>query len=408
MVSRIDDFGTPEGVQPLRGRLGARDGHALSVDEAGRVALGRHAQRDDRPLAERDRGEGRDPLAVPPRDRRRADRPGGGRCCPSRTFVNGIQQRPAAKVSSMAYSFDDADASDRHTTQYFEMFVQPRHLSQGMDGRDPAQHPVGARRKPAARRRRLGALRSGRLDAGARPRRQISPAKLQELQRLFLIEADEVQRAPARRSASRAIQRRPGRSPAARQWELADPVRRDGTPERELYRRHEEQVVRDHGPGRCPERRRERGDRRAGRSLRRPEPLREGREAGVLLQPVRAAAVQGRRRCADPAGRASGAHGVHVRRGRPRQGRRCQRCSWTASRSARDGSTPPCRCSSRRTRPPTSGRTARRPVSDDYGPRDSEFTGRIRWVQIDIDEAAEDLDHLITDEERLRIAMARQ
>jgi sulfatase-like protein len=48
------------------------------------------------------------------------------------------------------------------------------------------------------------------------------------------------------------------------------------------------------------------------------------------------------------------------------------------------------------------------PVSDDYGPRDSEFTGEVRWVQIDIDEAAEDTDHLIGPDERLRIAMARQ
>jgi len=48
------------------------------------------------------------------------------------------------------------------------------------------------------------------------------------------------------------------------------------------------------------------------------------------------------------------------------------------------------------------------PVSDDYGPKDAAFTGRVRWIQIDIDDAAEDLDHLITDEERLRIAMARQ
>ena len=39
---------------------------------------------------------------------------------------------------------------------------------------------------------------------------------------------------------------------------------------------------------------------------------------------------------------------------------------------------------------PTAG-----PVSDDC-PEDSRFTGRIRWVQLDIDEAAEDLDHLIT------------
>ena len=48
------------------------------------------------------------------------------------------------------------------------------------------------------------------------------------------------------------------------------------------------------------------------------------------------------------------------------------------------------------------------PVSDDHGPKESEFTGRIDWIQLDIDEAAEDLDHLITPEERMRIAMARQ
>ena len=48
------------------------------------------------------------------------------------------------------------------------------------------------------------------------------------------------------------------------------------------------------------------------------------------------------------------------------------------------------------------------PVSDDYNPKDSEFTGKIRWVQLDVDAAAEDVDHLITSEERLRVAMARQ
>jgi arylsulfatase A-like enzyme len=48
------------------------------------------------------------------------------------------------------------------------------------------------------------------------------------------------------------------------------------------------------------------------------------------------------------------------------------------------------------------------PVSDDYSGVESKFTGRVRWVQIDIDEAAEDVDHLITPEERLRVAMARQ
>ena len=45
------------GVQSLRGRLGACDGHALSVDEAGGVTLGWHTQRHDRPLAEGHQGE---------------------------------------------------------------------------------------------------------------------------------------------------------------------------------------------------------------------------------------------------------------------------------------------------------------------------------------------------------------
>jgi hypothetical protein len=53
------------------------------------------------------------------------------------------------------------------------------------------------------------------------------------------------------------------------------------------------------------------------------------------------------------------------------------------------------------------GRDSATPVSDDHGP-DNAFTGRVRWVQIDIDEAAEDLDHMISPEELLRVAMARQ
>ena len=43
-------------LQPLRRRLGARDGHAVPVDQAGRLALGRHAQRHDRALAQRHHG----------------------------------------------------------------------------------------------------------------------------------------------------------------------------------------------------------------------------------------------------------------------------------------------------------------------------------------------------------------
>jgi hypothetical protein len=54
------------------------------------------------------------------------------------------------------------------------------------------------------------------------------------------------------------------------------------------------------------------------------------------------------------------------------------------------------------------GRDAGSSVSPDYGSKDSEFSGTVNYVQMDIDENAEDLDHLITPEERYHVAMARQ
>ena len=45
-------------------------------------------------------------------------------------------------------------------------------------------------------------------------------------------------------------------------------------------------------------------------------------------------------------------------------------------------------------------------VTPAYTARGSRFTGRIRWVQLDV--GTDDHDHLISPEERLRIAMARQ
>jgi arylsulfatase len=48
------------------------------------------------------------------------------------------------------------------------------------------------------------------------------------------------------------------------------------------------------------------------------------------------------------------------------------------------------------------------PVTDDYTPEESVFTGTVSWVQIDVADAAEDSDHLVSPEERFRVAMARQ
>ena len=46
------------------------------------------------------------------------------------------------------------------------------------------------------------------------------------------------------------------------------------------------------------------------------------------------------------------------------------------------------------------------PVSDDYTSASARFNGKVKWVQLDA--ALDDHDHLITPEERFRVAMAIQ
>ena len=48
------------------------------------------------------------------------------------------------------------------------------------------------------------------------------------------------------------------------------------------------------------------------------------------------------------------------------------------------------------------------PVSPDYGPQGNEFSGRVKGVQIAVADAAESSDHLVSPEDAIRIAMARQ
>ena len=48
------------------------------------------------------------------------------------------------------------------------------------------------------------------------------------------------------------------------------------------------------------------------------------------------------------------------------------------------------------------------PTTDDYGERGTKFTGDVNWVEIDVGKEAINLDHLITPEDRLHLAMARQ
>lgn len=48
------------------------------------------------------------------------------------------------------------------------------------------------------------------------------------------------------------------------------------------------------------------------------------------------------------------------------------------------------------------------PTTNEYGAHGNKFSGEVLWVEIDIGKDAVSLDHLITPEERLHLAMARQ
>jgi len=109
---------------------------------------------------------------------------------PEPTFVHGVQQKPLEGVS-MAYSFDDADAEDRHTTQYFEMFCNRGVYHEGWTAVTKHSTPwlMLGQEKPALDDD-VWELYDTNVDwTQAKDLSAEHPEKLAELQRLFLIEA---------------------------------------------------------------------------------------------------------------------------------------------------------------------------------------------------------------------------
>jgi arylsulfatase len=320
---------------------------------------------------------------------------------PEPTFVNGIQQMPLHGVS-MTPSFDDAESPERVRPSTSRCSATAASTTRaGLPSR--GTRPVGdGDRAAAARGGRVGALCARRLDAGARPRRGAA-RQLEELQRLFMLEAGKYNVFPLDdRRAERFNADLAGRPQLVRGnrqllfggmdrlTENSVVVLRTShmrSRPRSTSRGGAEGVIIAQG-----------GPSAAGASTPRTE-------AGLLLQPVRLQRFKVYGRTAAPGSTRCG--GVRLRRRRVGQGRHLDAVRRRDERSARGESTRRCRCSSPPTRRPISGPTAqhreRRPR-----PAETEFTGRVKWVAIDLGDDAEDADHLITPEERLKVAMARQ
>jgi arylsulfatase A-like enzyme len=109
---------------------------------------------------------------------------------PEPTFVNGVQQHPIEGVS-MLYTFNDAQAPGRHETQYFEMFGNRGIYHNGWTAVTHHQTPWTAMSaKPPAFDDDVWELYDTTKDwSQARDISKQNPEKLHELQRLWLIEA---------------------------------------------------------------------------------------------------------------------------------------------------------------------------------------------------------------------------
>ena len=105
--------------------------------------------------------------------------------------VNGVKQRPMDGVS-MAYSFDDAKAKERHTTQYFEMFGNRAIYQDGWFARTIHKAPWENKPRRALADNSAWELYDTRTDFSlVNDLSKQNPQKLTELQALFLQEAEK-------------------------------------------------------------------------------------------------------------------------------------------------------------------------------------------------------------------------
>jgi arylsulfatase len=324
---------------------------------------------------------------------------------PEPTFVNGIQQRPIEGVS-MRYSFDDAQAAEARETQYFEMFCNRGIYHKGWTAVTRHSTPwVMGTELPRFEDDVWELYDTTRDWSQSHDLAAEMPEKLRELQRQFLIEAVRYKVLPLDdRRIERFIPEMAGR-PSLIQGDSQLLFAGMG-------RLSENSVL---------------VTKNKSHSVTASILVPEGGAEGVLIAQ----------------GGAFGGWALYMHGGRPKY---CYNLFGVARFHAegesvlepgphqvrmefaydggglgkggtvslyvdgdkagegRVGNTQPVIFSADETA--DIGRDTGTGVSDDYTAERSRFNGEIDWVQIDV--GGEDADHLISPEERLRVAMARQ
>ena len=356
MVSKIDDFGTPEAYN----HYAVGWAHAMDTPYQWTKQVASHwgGTRNGTIVhwPSRNQGEGRDPLAVPPRDRRRRDGARGGRPA-------GAAQRQRRAAAAARGRLDGVHLRRRHGGRpahdaVLRDVLQPRHLPRGLDRGDTAQHPVGGTEMPAFDDD-VWELYGPDDWSQAYDLAADNPEKLAELQRLFIIEAGKYNVLPL---DDRRYERFNADMAGRPQLVRGNSQLLFGS----MGRLSENSVV---------------VNKNKSFSLTAELEVPEGGAEGVIIAQggafggFRSTSRTASRRIATTSSACSGSRSTGTARS-PRASTRCgwsspttaaawaraatSRSSSTASRSAVAASTARCRCSSPPTRRPTSAPTARR------------------------------------------------
>ena len=207
---------------------------------------------------------------------------------PEPKVVNGTPQKPIEGVS-MVYTFDDAKAEGRHKVQYFEMIGNRAIYADGWFAGTIHKAPWEAKPRAALLDDKWE-LYDTRTDFSlANDLAAQNPGKLKELQDLFMKEAAKYNVLPIDDRSIERLNRQAGRTARSHgRPHVAHPLCRHDRHERERVHQREEPFADDHRRRGDPGRRRQRRHPRAGRTVRRVEPLHEGRQARLRLQLPRA------------------------------------------------------------------------------------------------------------------------